>query len=100
MSRQPEYDERVAICLVDGGLSDGRAHRIAVEQMPEAGKSDCPDAWLRLNKWWHTAATSRYGRAKLEGVRDAIKTKHSVDSFTELTLGQIQDSIDVLEGSK
>lgn len=97
MNRQEEYNERVAICEIDGGLSSREAHRVAVDQMRDATQGDCPEAWTRLSRRWHALATEVYGRRKLEKVRDAIKQKHSAESFTHLTLGEIQDSIDKLE---
>ena len=50
---QDEYDERVAIAVVDGGVHEREAHRMAVEQCCFATKEQCPDAWGRLNRWWH-----------------------------------------------
>ena len=94
MSRREEFDERMAICIHDGGLTEHEARRIAIDQMSDATRDELPDEWKRLNSRWHALATEIYGREKMQIARKKLKEKHDVDSFTELTVGQIRESID------
>ena len=100
MSKREEFDERMAICIHDGGLTEHEARRIAIDQMSDATKGDLPDEWKRLNGHWHALATEVYGREKMEVARRKLKEKHGVDSFTGLTIGQIRESIDRIKSKR
>ena len=94
MSRREEFDERMAICIHDGGLTEHEARRIAIDQMSDATRDELPGEWKQLNSRWHALATETYGRQKMQIARKMLKERHDVDSFTELTVGQIRESID------
>ena len=100
MSRREEFDERMAICIHDGGLTEHEARRIAIDQMSDATKDDLPGEWKRLNGRWHGLATEIYGREKMQIARKKLKEKHDVDSFTELTVGQIRESIERINSKR
>ena len=100
MSKREEFDERMAICIHDGGLTEHEARRIAIDQMSDATRDELPDQWKRLNSRWHALATETYGREKMQIARKKLKEKHDVDSFTELTVGQIRESIERIENKR
>ena len=98
--KQQEFDERVAICTVDGGMSDREAFAVAVGQMPDATRQECPRAWKRLNRQWRAVVSDVYGQDKMQIAHDSLKKKYGVDSFKGLTLGQIMASIEKLEAKQ
>ena len=98
--KQQEFDERVAICTVDGGMSKREAFRIAVEQMPGATRQECPRTWKQFNRQWRAVVADVYGQDKMQIAHDSLKKKHGVGSFKGLTLGQILASIEKLEAKQ
>ena len=88
-------DERIAIVRHHGGESKAVAEDAAYTQFGNLTKDDAPRHWKRVNGWWHVLASDVFGD-DADAAHDALKSKHGVDSFTELTIGQIWTSIQKL----
>jgi pyrroline-5-carboxylate reductase len=82
--------ERLAICTIDGGLSLEDAEAIAAQQALGT-KAEAPEAWHQANKRWRALVASVY--TDTSKAHQALKAKHGVSSFNQLTVQQINDSI-------
>lgn len=89
------HAERIAICTVDGGLSLEEAEVIADAQT--GTREADPAAWAKANRRWRAVAAEKYGQEKMELAHAALKAKHGVESFKELTVGQILASVERMQ---
>ena len=85
--------ERVAIAQVDGQLPESEAINVAVNKYGILGRQQLPDTWARLNRRWRAVVADTYSQAEMPKVHEALKKKHGVESFKQLTVGQIWRSI-------
>ena len=91
-----ELRPRIAICIYDGLLSEDEAKAIAdrCHRTREAN----PEGWAKANRRWRAVASEKYGQGKMKQAHAALKAKHGVESFTELTVGEILASVERMEG--
>ena len=91
------FREREAIAQVHGGLSPVEATDVAVGEFGILGQDELPETWSRMNRRWRAVVNEHHGAEMMDRCHAAIKEKHDVDSFKQLTIGQIWESIRTIE---
>ncbi len=89
-----EYEERAAIAEYDGGMSREEAEAFAEHQMQQCTHLEAPDTWQHMNRRWRAVVAKKFGQKKMKIAHKKLKEKHNVESFKDLTIGQIEASID------
>lgn len=95
-----EYEERAAVMEYHGGLSRDLAQTLADQCVARPDRDPWEaltqrtggEHWERVSRRWHAIARDKYGD-RASKAHDALKAKHDVDSFTDLTIGQMEASI-------
>lgn len=80
----------------DEGAPRWAAYDDAVHKFADCGQDCLPETWKALNRRWRANVKHLYP-TKQQDAHKAIKIKHGVDSFTELTIGQIWTSVQKME---
>lgn len=93
-----EYEERAAIAQYDGGMSREEAEAFAEYLMQDRTYSEAPDTWQHMNRRWRAVVAKKFGQKKMKIAHRKLKEKHDVESFKDLTIGQIEASIDRIAG--
>lgn len=100
MRSSHDWQERAAIAEHHGGLSQEEAEAVADYHTGKLDRSQAPDAWDATNKRWRRVVAQLHGQSKMQAAHDALKRKHGVDSFKDLTIEQIDASIERMTSEK
>lgn len=90
-------EERIAIAMVDGELTLDEAWQVVIDTYGHLSRDVAPDTWGRLNRRWRATVNDVLGADLMDRAHAQLKEKCDVESFADLTLGEIWASIQRLE---
>ena len=87
-------EERAAIAEFDGGMSRGEAEMFAQYRLSQCDRHQAPQDWDKVNRNWRRIAAKKYGQGGAQKAHKLLKEMHEAESFKDLTIAEIEASID------
>jgi hypothetical protein len=99
---EEEYNERLAIIHVHGrvDLEDARVLADICTRWPDDDpedhltRTDAPTLWRRANSHWWGLTGAVLSEDEQKSAKAKLKERHGVESFNQLTVPQIEESIE------